>query len=113
MGEAGTEPTAQSAPWCSWNDAALRPSMPRGGICLLVSEDGLGQFDAPRNVDVCKSVTPKGASNPSSEDVRRIVEELHVQWGHAAVHHLKRNLVDVEWVHQCHSDCSGEVVGPR
>ena len=36
-----------------------------------------------------------------------------MKWGHAAAHRLKRILVDAEWAHQCHSDCVGEVVGPR
>ena len=95
------------------DDDASRPIMPRGGIRLLVSVNGMRQFDAPRNIDVCKSVTPKEAENPRIEDKWKIVKELHVTWGHAAAYRLRRILADAEWAHQCHSDCVGEEVGPR
>ena len=67
-----------------------RPYLANGGICLPFTNEGLCSFSPPSTFSACKAVM-HGIGNNSNP--KKIIEKLHVNWGHASAQQIKRVLV--------------------
>ena len=85
-----------SASFLEWEPPRPRPNLDHGGICLPFTDEGLCSFSPPRTFSACKTVTLGDAREGNNSDPRKIIEKLHVNWGHASAQQIKRILVDVE-----------------
>ena len=77
-----------------WAAMDKGPDSSDGGLPLPFTGDGLRRFDPPSVFAACTAVTQGGARDVSASGPRMIIMTLHVTWGHASAHQLKRVWVD-------------------
>ena len=73
-----------SASFLEWGPPRPRPNLEHGGICLPFTDDGLCSFSPPGSFSACKAVTLGDAREGNNSDPKKIIEKLHVNWGHAS-----------------------------
>ena len=67
-----------------------RPNLEHAGILLPFTDEELCSFAPPRTFSVCKAVTLGDVRVGNRPDPKKIVEKLHVNWGHASAQQIKR-----------------------
>merc|ERR1712052_76031 len=78
-----------SASFLEWEPPRPRPNLDHGGICLPFTDEGLRSFSPPSTFSACKAVTLGDAREGNNSDPRKIIEKLHVNWGHASAQQIK------------------------
>ena len=69
-------------------------NLSNGGSHLPVAEDALYRFEPPETFPACEDVTLWDSSDGCLAYPKKIIAELHANWGHASAQQLQGKLVD-------------------
>ena len=76
-------------------------------------EEGPSKFAPPKHSALCKVVAFEDARRSSATEAQRIALKVHVSWGRAPAHQLKRFSVDSAGAKQRAMDCVDAVANRR
>ena len=74
---------AVAASYFAWLFVEKRPDLFGGWLHLPLEGSGLIRFAPPREFSACSAVTLGDAQDDSNTDPKKVIMELHANWGHA------------------------------
>ena len=78
-----------SASFSEWGPPRKRPNLENGGTWLSFTAEGLCSFAPPRTFSACKAGTLGDARDGNRSDPKKIIEKLHMNWGHESAQQIK------------------------